>query len=97
MAVNKRFRYREGFHVLPTLVVARYRDPAINTGHRSQRNHMRRLTKVIERDGVRDPLTIKVEDGQAHLFDGNHRLAVALRLGIPRLPVCVTYDGPRKK
>jgi tRNA A-37 threonylcarbamoyl transferase component Bud32 len=79
---NKRFRYREGLHLIPTRVVARYRDPAIDTEHPSQRNHMRRLTRAIERDGVRDPLMIKVEDDQAHLFDGHHRLAVALRLEI---------------
>jgi ParB-like chromosome segregation protein Spo0J len=97
MAFRECFRYREGFQFLPTRVVARYRDRAINTAHRSQGNHMRRLTRAIEREGVRHPLTIKVEDGHIHLFDGNHRLAIALRLGIRHLPVYVMYDVPREE
>lgn len=88
-----RFPYREGLQLIPTDVVARYADPAIDPAHRNQRARMNRLTRAIARDGVLHPMTIKVEGGQAHIFDGNHRLAVAQRLGIPVLPVYVKYEG----
>jgi ParB-like chromosome segregation protein Spo0J len=81
-----------GLHVLPTDLVARYADPAIKPNHPAQRERIELLTRKIARHGILDPLTIKVEGGHAHLFDGNHRLAVAQRLGIPLLPVVVKHE-----
>jgi hypothetical protein len=81
-----------GLHTLPTDIVARYADPAIKPSHPAQRERMERLTRTIARHGILNPLTIKVEGGRAHVFDGNHRLAVAQRLGIPLLPVIVKHE-----
>jgi ParB-like chromosome segregation protein Spo0J len=87
------FPYRGGRQLLNTEVLKRYADPAIDPGHENQRERMERLTEAIARDGILDPLIVKVENGRAHVFDGNHRLAVAQRLGIPVVPVDVRYDG----
>ena len=83
--------HREGLQFLPTKVVARYADPFIDPSHRAERKRMKRLTRSIARRGVVDPLIIKVENGRAQIFDGNHRLAVALQLGIPVRPVDVRH------
>lgn len=91
-AVSDLFPYPAGIHFLPTPFVASYADPAIDPGHPAQRARMERLRASIERDGVQDPLTIKVEPGGAHLFDGNHRVAIARMLGIPVVPVLVKYE-----
>jgi ParB-like chromosome segregation protein Spo0J len=88
---SKRPPHREGLQFLPTKVVARYADPFIDPYHRADRERMKRLTKSIARRGVVDPLIIKIENGRAQIFDGNHRLAVALRLGIAVLPVDVRH------
>jgi ParB-like chromosome segregation protein Spo0J len=88
---KKHVRHREGLQWLPTKVVARYADPFIDPSHRVERARMRRLTRSIARRGVIEPLIIKVQRGRARIFDGNHRLAVALRLGIPVLPVDVRH------
>jgi ParB-like chromosome segregation protein Spo0J len=88
---KKRPPHREGLQFLPTKIVARYADPFIDPHRRAERERMKRLMRSITRRGVVDPLIIKVEDGRAQIFDGNHRLAVALRLGIPVLPVDVRY------
>jgi ParB-like chromosome segregation protein Spo0J len=86
-----------GLYILPTDLVACYADPFIQPNHPSQRRQMEYLTRSIAQHGIIDPLTIKVEDGRAHVFDGNHRLAVAQRLGIPSVPVLVTYDDRRRE
>lgn len=93
MKADELFPYPEGLHLLPTEFVAQYADPAIDTRLPSQRSHMERLTRVIEREGVLVPLTLKVEEGHVHIFDGNHRVAIAQALGIPVLPVLVKFDG----
>lgn len=77
--------------VMPTSMVDHYReydrspdDPNAKVLERTIREH----------GGIRQPLVISADDHQGVLTEGNHRLAIAKKLGIDSLPVRVQY-GPR--
>lgn len=54
------------------------------------RDYLDRLTEDIKQNGLREPITLEHDEvGQAQVTDGNHRLAAALRLGLPKVPVAV--------
>ena len=79
--------------LLPTALVARYRAvdreligaPAhvVDTPA-----HLDALTVEIGRDGIRVPLDLAFNEQFATL-DGNHRIAVAIRLGLAEVPVAL--------
>lgn len=48
--------------------------------------HLDRLTDSIAADGIRVPLRMGFNSSYGYL-DGNHRIAIALRLGLPAVPV----------
>jgi ParB-like chromosome segregation protein Spo0J len=50
-----------------------------------------KLKEDISKNGITEPLILKygVEDGKAHLWEGNHRLAAAKELGLKEVPVRV--------
>ena len=52
------------------------------------------LEKILREHGnqIRQPLIISTDGSHASLIEGNHRLALAKKLGIPHLPVKVYYD-----
>lgn len=77
---------------LPTELVARYR--AVDREHVGASSldtpaHLGRLEAEIARDGLRTPIDLAFNEGFATI-DGNHRLAVALRLGLETVPVHLT-------
>lgn len=76
---------------LPTDLVARYRavdrevipaPPAVV----DTPAHLDRLSQSIAADGIRVPLRMGFNSSYGYL-DGNHRIAVALRLCLPDVPV----------
>jgi len=76
---------------LPTDLVARYRAvdreaiPAPSAVVDTPA-HLDRLTESIAADGIRVPLRMGFNSSYGYL-DGNHRIAVALRLRLPDVPV----------
>jgi hypothetical protein len=52
------------------------------------------LERVIRDQGIRQPLKISTDGTHAMLIEGNHRLAVAKKLGIKQLPVQVFVEKP---
>lgn len=61
---------------------------------RGDYGYLDELTEQIAREGIQEPLTLLYGDEGIHkeeayprLSDGNHRLAAALRLGLPEVPV----------
>ena len=53
-----------------------------------ERAYLDKLTAEIEREGLTEPITIRVrDDGSLIVWDGMHRLAVAQKLGIKDIPV----------
>ena len=87
---------------LPTDLVARYRavDREVIWAPPSVVDtpaHLDRLTESIAADGVLVPLRMGFNTRYGYL-DGNHRIAVALRLGLPDVPVELIEepaDAPR--
>lgn len=46
------------------------------------------LLKDIKRNGIREPIEIKVrEDGSQIVWNGLHRLVIAQKLGIEEIPI----------
>lgn len=55
---------------------------------RDEKVYLERLTREIEKEGLTEPITIRVrEDGSRIVWDGIHRLIVAQNLGIKSVPV----------
>ncbi len=84
---------------LPTELVARCRAvdrEQVGSALVDTPAHLDRLTADIRREGIKVPLTLGYNDHFATL-DGNHRIAVALRLGLPKVPVTLSVlpDEPR--
>ena len=55
--------------------------------------HLDRLAESIAADGIRVPLRMGFNTRYGYL-DGNHRIAVALRLGLPEVPVELVEEAP---
>lgn len=84
---------------LPTDLVARCRAvdrEQVGSALVDTPTHLDHLTADIRREGIRVPLALGYNAHFATL-DGNHRIAVALRLGLPTVPVLLTAlpDTPR--
>ena len=83
---------------LPTELVARYRavdrevvpaPPAVV----DTPAHLDRLAESIAANGIQVPLRMGFNTRYGYL-DGNHRIAVALRLGLPEVPVELVEELP---
>ena len=77
--------------MLPTDIVVRYR--AVDREHVGSAivdtpQHLDALAADIGERGILTPLTLAYNEDFATL-DGNHRIAVALRLGLERVPVAL--------
>ncbi|MGO2773468.1 GNAT family N-acetyltransferase [Brachybacterium tyrofermentans] len=77
---------------LPTELVVRYR--AVDREHVGTPTldtpaHLDRLTELIGREGMRTPIDLAFNEEFATI-DGNHRIAVARRLGLATVPVHLT-------
>ena len=55
--------------------------------------HLDRLAESIAAHGIRVPLRMGFNTRYGYL-DGNHRIAVALRLGLPEVPVELVEEPP---
>jgi hypothetical protein len=78
--------------VVPTTVAARYqsfiveRRPRVDPG----------LERDIIRNGILHPITLRTNGAQGLITDGNHRIAIAQKLGIEEIPVQVWPDSLRR-
>jgi len=74
---------------LPTALVARYRAvdrEVVGSAIVDTPSHLDALTADIAANGILTPLRLGFNEGFGTL-DGNHRIAVALRLGLETVPV----------
>lgn len=77
--------------LLPTALVSRYRAvdrEVVGSALVDSAAHLDRLTVDIEQRGIIVPLALGFNSEFATL-DGNHRIAVALRLGFKTIPVAL--------
>jgi len=49
------------------------------------------LEQDIKQNGIKTPIKLQVDDGKALVHEGNHRLCIAIKLGIPLMLVQVEY------
>lgn len=78
--------------LLPTALVARYRAvdrEDVGSPHLDTPSHLDAIEADARDHGIRTPLDLAFNEQFATL-DGNHRVAVALRLGLAQVPVHVT-------
>ncbi|UEJ82002.1 GNAT family N-acetyltransferase [Brachybacterium halotolerans subsp. kimchii] len=78
--------------LLPTALVARYRAvdrEIVGSPHLDTPTHLDAIEADARVRGIRTPLDLAFNEQFATL-DGNHRVAVALRLGLAQVPVHVT-------
>lgn len=76
---------------LPTDLVARYRAvdrEVVGSALVDTAAHLDRLTSDIGQRGILVPLDLRFNRAFA-ILDGNHRIAVALRVGLERVPVAL--------
>ena len=68
--------------VNPQILQNRLYEPSIEKGFAD-------LAESIKQDGIKSPLVVGCNNGIIHDkgFDGNHRLAIALTLGLDAIPV----------
>ena len=79
---------------LPTALVARYRAvdrEHVGSPHLDTPSHLDALTASIRADGIRVPLRLGFNRSFGFL-DGNHRIAAALRLDLPEVPVVLVAE-----
>jgi len=57
---------------------------------KSEDSHYQGLLEEIRTNGFTKPVNAYISDGQLRLCDGHHRVAVAVELGIPAIPVKVS-------
>jgi ParB-like chromosome segregation protein Spo0J len=84
---------------LPTALVARYRAvdrEQVGSALVDTPKHLDELTEDVRRRGILVPLRLGFNDHFA-VLDGNHRIAVALRLGLTDVPVVLTHQPPQPR
>lgn len=70
--------------MIPTDIVNHYRE--------HNRDYDDRLEQVIREQGIRQPVHISTDGTHAILNEGNHRLDIAQKLGIPEIPARIFVD-----
>jgi hypothetical protein len=79
---------------LPTALVARYRAvdrETVGSALVDTPSHLEELTADIRMRGILTPLRLGFND-QFAVLDGNHRIAVAFRLGLQSVPVTLCRE-----
>jgi ParB-like nuclease domain len=79
---------------LPTALVARYRAVDRETAGSAlvdTPSHLEELTADIRQRGILTPLRLGF-NGEFAVLDGNHRIAVAIRLGLQSVPVTLCRE-----
>jgi hypothetical protein len=59
-------------------------------------NRVYELAEDMQQNGFREwhaPLIIVESDGQAFIYEGNHRIRAAIKAGLDRIPVDIRYEG----
>jgi ribosomal protein S18 acetylase RimI-like enzyme len=78
------------FEYVPTSEVDVFKEFDREVTIKFDKSELDTLTRQVKKNGITAPLDLEVYRGHALLVEGNHRLAVAKRLGIEYLPLRVT-------
>lgn len=62
-------------------------------------DYIEKLTADIKENGVKIPIRLNIDNDNGLIIEGNHRLCIAIRLGLKTIPVRVEHKSlsPRNK
>lgn len=81
--------YEKYFEYVPLSEIEKYIEFDREIEHKISKKYLDELTKEIKVNGITYPITLEIYDGKGLIVEGNHRIAVAKRLGIKYIPVRV--------
>lgn len=55
--------------------------------------YIERLTADIKENGIKIPIKLQIDGGKGLIVEGNHRLCIAIKLGLKTIPVHVVYGS----
>jgi hypothetical protein len=84
------FDYLHEFQMVKTQDLWDYKefDRSVTPKSRNNYDHLDQVRRFILKNGFQEPIIIScdLQDGKAYITEGNHRLWVALKEGIPFIP-----------
>lgn len=81
--------YEKYFEYVPLSEIEKYIEFDREIEHKISKNYLDELTEEIKVNGITYPITLEVYGNKGLIVEGNHRIAVAKRLGIKYIPVRV--------
>jgi len=54
--------------------------------------YIKKLITDIKENGIKTPIKLQIDSGKGLIVEGNHRLCIAIKLGLKTIPVQVVYD-----
>ncbi len=81
--------YDKYFEYVPLSEIEKYIEFDREVEHKINKKYLDELTEEIKVNGITYPITLEVCQGKGLIVEGNHRIAVAKRLGIKYIPVRV--------
>jgi hypothetical protein len=56
-------------------------------------DYIEQLTNDIRENGIKNPITLQIDSGKGLVVEGNHRLCIAINLGMKTIPVKVVHKS----
>lgn len=81
--------YEKYFEYVPLSEIEKYIEFDREVEHKISKKYLDELTEEIKVNGITYPITLEIYGGKGLIVEGNHRIAVAKRLGIKYIPVRV--------
>ena len=81
--------YEKYFEYVPLSEIEKYIEFDREIEHKISKKYIDELTEEIKVNGITYPITLEVYGDKGLIVEGNHRIAVAKRLGIKHIPVRV--------
>lgn len=81
--------YEKYFEYVPLSEIEKYIEFDREVEHKISKKYLDELTEEIKVNGITYPITLEIYDSKGLIVEGNHRIAVAKRLGIKYIPVRV--------
>ena len=81
--------YEKYFEYVPLYEIENYIEFDREIEHKISKKYLDELTEEIKVNGITYPITLEVDGYKGIIVEGNHRIAVAKRLGIKYIPIRV--------
>ena len=81
--------YEKYFEYVPLSEIEKYIEFDREVEHKISKKYLDELTEEIKVNGITYPITLEIDGYKGIIVEGNHRIAVAKRLGMKYIPVRV--------